>query len=177
MSIPDLLATPRLLLAPPTAADAEAIFTAYAQSSEVVRYLRWRPHSSIGETREFLRECAAAMQGGRAHPRVIRLAATQELIGMIDLRLAGWKAELGYVLARPHWGQGYTGEAAAALIQAAWTNPKLFRIWATCDCDNIGSARVLEKLGMEREGRLKRWVRHPNLSAEPRDAWCYALTR
>jgi ribosomal-protein-alanine N-acetyltransferase len=47
-------------------------------------------------------------------------------------------------------------------------------VWAVCDVDNLASARVLEKAGMGREGRLRRWVLHPNVSAAPRDCWCYA---
>ena len=39
-------------------------------------------------------------------------------------------------------------------LYAIWTRPEIFRIWAVCDVDNPASARVMEKAGMQREGRL-----------------------
>jgi RimJ/RimL family protein N-acetyltransferase len=53
----------------------------------------------------------------------------------------------------------------------------IFRIWAVCDVDNAASARVMEKAGMQREGVLRRWSVHPNISAEPRDSFCYAIVK
>jgi RimJ/RimL family protein N-acetyltransferase len=50
-------------------------------------------------------------------------------------------------------------------------------VWAVTDVDNHASARVLEKIGMQREGLLRRWLVHPSLSPEPRDCWCFARVR
>jgi len=46
-----------------------------------------------------------------------------------------------------------------------------------CDVDNLASARVLEKVGMSREGVLRRSTMHPNASDEPRDSYCYAIVK
>jgi [ribosomal protein S5]-alanine N-acetyltransferase len=51
----------------------------------------------------------------------------------------------------------------------------VFRIGAVCDVEHISSARVLEKSGFVREGLLRRWLLHPNISEEPRD--CYSSAR
>lgn len=59
----------------------------------------------------------------------------------------------------------------------ALRQPAVFRIGAVCDVDNIGSARVMEKAGLVREGVLRRWLVHPNISDEPRDCFSYARTR
>ena len=88
-----------------------------------------------------------------------------------------YKVGFGYHLARPEWGQGYATEAARALVEWALGQRRIFRIWTVCDVGNAASVRVLEKLGMVREGVLKRWSIRPNLSLEPRDSYCYALTR
>ena len=48
---------------------------------------------------------------------------------------------------------------------------------AVCDPDNAASVRVLEKVGMEREGVLRRWMLHPNVSETPRDCLSYARVR
>jgi ribosomal-protein-alanine N-acetyltransferase len=53
----------------------------------------------------------------------------------------------------------------------------VYRIWATCDTDNVASARVLEKAGLRREGTLHRWSVKPNIGPEPRDAFVFAKVR
>ena len=98
-------------------------------------------------------------------------------IGMIELRPSGHRAELGYVLARDWWGRGLMSEAAGAVVEWGLALPPVFRVWAVTDVDNHASARVLEKIGMQREGLLRRWVMHPSLSPEPRDCWCFGRVR
>src|SRR5439155_20109245 len=44
--------------------------------------------------------------------------------------------------------------------------PIFFRVWAVCETANLASARVLEKAGLEREGILRRWLVHPNVSTD-----------
>jgi [ribosomal protein S5]-alanine N-acetyltransferase len=53
----------------------------------------------------------------------------------------------------------------------------IWRIGAGCDVENSASARVMEKAGLEREGILRRWIIHPNISSEPRDWFSYAKVR
>jgi ribosomal-protein-alanine N-acetyltransferase len=98
-------------------------------------------------------------------------------IGMLELRLSAHRAELGYVLARDWWGRGLMSEAASAVVEWSLALPPVYRVWAVTDVDNHASARVLEKIGMQREGLLRRWMIHPNLSPEPRDCWCFGRVR
>ena len=88
-----------------------------------------------------------------------------------------YKDSFAYHLARSEWDQGYATEAARALVDWALSQRRVFRVWTVCDVDNAASVRVLEKLGMVREGVLKRWGIHPNISLEPRDYYCYALVK
>jgi RimJ/RimL family protein N-acetyltransferase len=97
------------------------------------------------------------------------------LLGAAEIRIDRFKVDLGYVLARSEWGKGYMPEAAQALISWALGQEEIYRVWAVCDVENRASARVMEKVGMQREGILKRWVIHPNISTEPRDCYCYAI--
>jgi ribosomal-protein-alanine N-acetyltransferase len=61
----------------------------------------------------------------------------------------------------------------------AWlkTLPGIFRIWATCDTENFASVRVLEKVGLSCEGRLRRHTIRPNVSSTPRDTFVFAWVR
>jgi RimJ/RimL family protein N-acetyltransferase len=101
----------------------------------------------------------------------------EQLIGMAQIQIDRFKANIGYVLARSEWGKGYMPEAAKALLDWAMNRREIYRVWAVCDVENTASARVLEKIGMKREGTLSRWIIHPNVSDEPRDCYCYALVK
>jgi len=68
-------------------------------------------------------------------------------------------------------------EAAQALVEWALSQPEIYRVWAVCDVQNTASTKVLEKLGMRREGVLRRWIIHPNIDVVPRDCYCYAITK
>lgn len=174
---PEIIETPRLVLRRPVPEDATAIFDRYARDPEVTRYLTWRPHLSIERTRDFLRHCAGFWERREAFPWAIVPRGETRPIGMIDLRPQGERAEIGYVLARPFWGRGYMTEAGHAVVEWALAQPGIYRVWAVCDVENAASARVLEKVGMQREGVLRRWIIHPNVDAVPRDCYCYAIIK
>lgn len=176
--LPDLLHTERLLLRAPAAADAPVVFASYAQDPVVTRYLMWRPHASIEETRQFIAACEQAWQGGlrRAYVLTPRDAGGQP-IGMLEARMHAHRVELGYVLARPWWGKGLMPEAVRALAAAVLALPAVYRVQAICDVDNRASVRTLEKAGFAREGRLERCTVHPNLDPEPRACFLYARCR
>jgi [ribosomal protein S5]-alanine N-acetyltransferase len=64
-------------------------------------------------------------------------------------------AMLGYGLGRPNWGKGIALEAVRAAVAWAFDAFDLAKIWATTDARNVRSRRLLEKLGMTLEGRLR----------------------
>ncbi|WP_156430606.1 ribosomal protein S5-alanine N-acetyltransferase [Vibrio tritonius] len=66
---------------------------------------------------------------------------------------------LGYCISKPFEGQGYMTEILEATIDYLFTEQKLHRIMANYIPDNKGSERVLEKLGFEREGYAKRYLK------------------
>ena len=96
---------------------------------------------------------------------------------MIELRINNFKADIGYVVARPFWGRGIATEAGRSVVEWALLQEGIYRVWALCDTENVASARVLEKVGMGREGLLRRNILHPNVSNEPRDSYCYAIVK
>lgn len=177
--MPSVIETPRLTLRRPRREDAEDIFNAYAQDAEVCRYLIWSPHKSIAETNEFLQRVISAWESGETRfPYVIMRREDERLLGMIELRLNDYKADVGYVLAREFWNKGFVTEALCAVMDAAFALERVYRVGALCDVDNASSARVMEKAGMIYEGTLRRYSLHPNINAhEPRDVRVYAKTR
>ncbi|MBZ5537411.1 MAG: GNAT family N-acetyltransferase [Acidobacteriia bacterium] len=177
MKPPEEFETPQLRLRLPALEDAPSIFDQYARDPEVTRYLVWRPHRYIDETREFLRRCKAVWKDGSAFPWIIIRRADEQLVGMIEIRISGHTVSLGYVLARSYWGKGYAPEAVETVVDWALGQSEIYRVWAVCDVENRASARVLEKSRMVCEGTLHRWMIHPNRSDEPRDCYCYAITK
>lgn len=156
---------------------AQDVFEAYAQDPEVARYMIWRPHREIEETIAFLDRCERAWRDGSAFPWTLWMKDDGRLAGMIEARLHGTSVDIGYVLRRGLWRCGLMSEAARFVVTWALSRPDVYRVWATCDVENVASARLLESIGMEREGVLRRWIVHPNISAEPRDALCYAIVK
>ena len=174
---PDSFETARLLLRPVTITDVDAIFGTYAQDEEVARYLIWRPHRSRSETRGYVERCIATPS---------EVERTYVIVGHDDNMVRGafalrqrapHRLDCGYVLARQWWRQGLMTEVLTGVGSWALRQPSVFRIGAVCDVENIGSARVLEKSGFVREGLLRRWLLHPNISDEPRDCYSYARVR
>jgi len=175
--LPEIIETARLRLRPPIDADAQVIFCAYTQDPQVCRYMIWSPHDSVQVTRSFIGECLEAWKDGARMPYVITLRDSRDPIGMIEARMQNTTVDIGYVLARPRWGNGLMPEAIRALGAAALSHARIFRVQAFCDVENIASQRALEKAGFLREGRLERYMVHPNLSPDPRPCFMYAKCR
>jgi ribosomal-protein-alanine N-acetyltransferase len=131
----------------------------YSADAEVARYTVWEP----GTEESAGRFVEAAIQSGTRHPRsVYELAIVEprdgDLIGAARLGIESIehrRADIGYVLGRPWWGQGLATEVVEVLVDLGFRRLSLHRLWATTHPDNIASARVLEKVGFTYEGRLR----------------------
>ena len=177
MKPPESFETLCLHLRRPTMDDAEQVFQGYAQDPAVSKYMIWRPHQDIDTTRAFLDRCAHCWRDGTAFPWLITGKEEGAPLGIIELRIDGHRADLGYGIARRDWGNGYTTEAVEVIVQWAMAQESIYRVWATCDVENLASARVLEKAGLQKEGILRRYIVHPNVSSEPRDCFCFAIVK
>ena len=172
--LPDRFETARLILRPIARQDAPAIFTGYAQDLEVVRFVVWRPHQGLTDTEAYISRCTAA-RPDRARTYALTRRADGRLLGAFELRRPeAHRLDCGYVLARPFWGSGLMTEALTQVTFCAMRQNSVWRIGAGCDVENFASARVMEKAGLAREGILRRWIIHPNISSEPRDWLSYA---
>ena len=86
------------------------------------------------------------------------LKSNNQLIGNCGIRMDkanAVEADIGYELNPKHWNHGYATEAAHAMVDFGFSKFGLHRVWSWCVADNLGSAHVLEKLGMKLEGRLR----------------------
>ena len=177
MKPPEQFEAERLIFRKRRTEDAPTIFAAYAQDSEVTRYMTWRSHKNVEETYRIVELMLKLWDEGEAYSYVITLKGLDSAIGMIAMHPDGFKVCLGYVLARPHWGKGYMTEAVRTMLNWLLEQPDIYRIFAVCDVENLASTRVMEKAGMTREGILHRNSIHPNVSDEPRDSYIYAIVK
>jgi RimJ/RimL family protein N-acetyltransferase len=175
--IPRAFETPRLRLRSPSVDDADAIYAEYARDPAVTKFLSWKTYQEVGPLREYLAKAIAESDCASRGAWVVTLKPDDHPVGMIDARVDGHRFQFGYVLTRRCWGCGYMVEALQPLVDWASAQSEIHRIWAFCDVDNRASAHVLEKLGLQEEGVLRRWVVHPNVSALPRDCRCYSRVR
>lgn len=174
---PEVVQTERLRLRRVRVDDAPDLFDAYAGDERVTRYMTWRPNTSVEQVRGVLVDLEQRTANGEEMNWVLQPPGAAAPIGMVSARTGAHGVELGYVLAHDHWGRGLMTEAVGAVVALARQHDGVHRIWAYRDVDNPASGRVLEKAGLPVEATLKRWVVHPNVSPEPRDAVIHSWTR
>lgn len=172
-TFPVTMKTTRLVIRELEASDADAVQRC-AGDPQVVRYLPFGPNTP-DQTRTFLDRVLVAQQERPRRRYEMAVCQGDELVGCARISIGSpehRQGDIGYMLCRELWGRGLMTEAAEAIIQFGFDSLGLHRIWATCGTENLASARVLDKLGMRREGHLRdeRLVR-----GKWRDTYVYAI--
>ncbi|MGM7684752.1 GNAT family N-acetyltransferase [Cytobacillus sp. Hm23] len=152
------LETERLILRKITLDDVEHIYS-YGSNEEVAKYVTWDAHKSLSDTKAFVDFALCQYENKNVAPWGIEYKEDGKLIGTADFIL--WqpnhnRAEIGYVLSPAYWGKGIATEAAKEIITFGFNHMDLVRIQARCFIDNIGSERVMQKLGMTFEGIIRK---------------------
>jgi RimJ/RimL family protein N-acetyltransferase len=175
----------------------------YACDPEVVRFMVWGPNSKQ-DTQNFVRQLLEWQQEPQRKVFDFAVIAKSDgqLIGScgfhithtvsegssqsVGLATAGdynvdpyshtrdQNAAVGYCFGKAAWGKGYATEAATAVIKFGFEQLSLHKIFATCDVENKGSARVLEKSGMKREGHL---IEDIKVKGRWRDSYLYSILK
>ena len=139
----------------------------WARRLDSCRYQAWGPNTE-SETQAYVREAARLwhQRPQTSFPHTVLAGpAGQEVIGVGDLHLRGsGQGEIGYGIHPRAWGQGLATATARELLRIAFEERGLHRVYATCNPRNVASARVLTKIGMTHEGRLRE-------TALIRDGW------
>jgi RimJ/RimL family protein N-acetyltransferase len=170
--LPVAIDTPRLHLRPQRETDAETLFR-YTSDPELTPFVTWATHREIEETRAWLRSGTEGFAAGKNMIWTIEHAGDPcgaiSLLGITwALRAVRWdRAELGYWIGRPLWGKGLMTEAAVAVTHWAFETLGLHRVTVGCIDENVGSRRVIEKVGFrflckqdEDVWKDGRWLNH-----------------
>jgi RimJ/RimL family protein N-acetyltransferase len=135
------------------AEDDFAAVHSYAGCQPNVEYVLWGPNTPA-QTRQYLAMARAAAQESpvtRYHFAAV-LRDTGHVIGACSLARKGDEADLGWIVHRDHWRHGVGTEMARALVDFGFADLALRRITARCDARNTASWRIMDRLGMRREG-------------------------
>ena len=183
--LPLVIETPRVKLRPQDANDADRFFP-YVSDPALSQYVTWAAHTSVDETREWVKKAAEMVEAGTDMVWTIEHEGAP--VGCVGLHGITWgmrairrdRAELGYWIAKPFWGKGLMTEAATAATRWGFETLGLHKITVTCIDENIGSRRVIEKVGFRflcrseddawRDGRWYAHLRYELISSEWADS-------
>tara|TARA_B110001454_G_scaffold219192_1_gene251209 strand:- start:92632 stop:93672 length:1041 start_codon:yes stop_codon:yes gene_type:complete len=125
---------------------------------DVVRYTRIKTPRTEAQTRERLKDQLQRNDGQEPNGVwAVELNDTKEFIGwFMLLPKPNRSAELGYMMVKKFWGQGYATEVCRCLVEAAFHTLNLSSVQAVTEDGNPASAKILENIGFE-------WLRHDDV--------------
>jgi RimJ/RimL family protein N-acetyltransferase len=155
-------------------ADTDSLFDIFSDR-EAMRFWSTPPFTTRVEAVRLLAEIHDFWRQKTLFQWGIALREDDTIIGTTTLFRFDWqsrRAEIGYILNRRFWGNGFAREALTALIEFAFGELNLHRIEADIDPRNAASQKTVERLGFRREGHLReRWI----VGGEFQDTLFYGL--
>ena len=163
-------------IAPFLDADADDLF-ALQSDADVLRFWDSPPWTDRTSVDRFMAGCRRMSEDGSGARVAIERTSDQTFVGWCTFN--SWNpdfrsASLGFCLNQPAWGYGYATEAGRVLLRWAFDTLDLNRVQSETDTRNAASARVLEKLGFDREGTLREDC---IVNGDVSDSWVYGLLR
>ena len=163
--------TERLILRQFRVDDANDMFV-WASNPEVVKYLSYKPHTSSKATAELLKGWVSGYNSNEVYNWAIELKGTVVgSISVVDSDNDSSCCHLGWQIDEPFWNKGYMTEAANAIVNFLFSEVGYNRIQSGHDTRNIGSGRVMEKIGMSLEGTLRQYCHQKDGSIGDKHLW------
>ncbi|TVZ22892.1 RimJ/RimL family protein N-acetyltransferase [Dokdonia sp. Hel_I_63] len=153
------LTTERITLRPITIADLDVIHNLHSLP-ETDAYNALGIPENIAITKAIITPWIAENQQENITNHTLAIVRTEDhkFIGLYGLKIGSPKyqrAEIWYKIHRDYWNNGYATEATQCILDFCFDSQHLHRVAAGCAVENIGSYKVLEKVGMTREGRCR----------------------
>jgi ribosomal-protein-alanine N-acetyltransferase len=160
-----------------TPADIEAVHTLLSDWT-VVRYMLLPYCETLEESQKCLDELISETPGGAwiSVVRAIEVPDSMPLIGLCGIASlhGSEQGEIWYLVRPDQWGRGIAQLAAGQLLRIGFSELNLHRIFATCLPENPASSRVLEKIGMRKEGHQAKNLKIHDVW---HDSYLYAILR
>ena len=152
------LETKRLVLRRITKDDAAVAFKNWTNDIETTRYLTWKPHGTVENTKKLFEMWENEYNDPNTYRWVVEVKELGEVIGTIDVvhqSIKSGTAEIGYCYGSKFWGNGYGTEALTRVIHYLLNDVGFELIEAKHFVTNPASGRVMEKSGMKYEATLR----------------------
>jgi ribosomal-protein-alanine N-acetyltransferase len=156
-----VLETKRLLIRPFSLTDALVVQKLAGDEAIAATTLNIPHPYEDGMAEEWIGSHQERFEKGEAITFAVTLRDEKALIGAIGLEINQLheRAELGYWIGKPYWNNGYCTEAAREVVRFGLDEYKMLRIHAAHFSSNGASGRVMEKIGMKHEGKLRRHIK------------------
>lgn len=152
------LETERLILRRFEMEDSEALYVNVTSDSMVNKFLTWQLHNNISDTVLLLRGWMERYQDNERYCWAIELKETNQVVGVIaspTVRNRTDTVDVTYCIGSQWWGKGLATEALQAVVDFFFKVVEVNRIEAGYDVNNPNSGRVMEKIGMQKEGIIR----------------------
>ncbi len=149
--------TERLTLRKFREGDVSQVYNNYGRDTKVQKHIKWVPCATLESTNEFIK-MHLENYDSKSDFYAWGIEQDGEIIGSIgafDIDDYIESCEIGYSLGYKYWGQGLITEAVKAVVEYLLTDVGFNRIHASCHKDNVGSEKVMNKIGMHYEGKLR----------------------
>ncbi len=149
--------TDRLILRKFSVEDAQAMYSNWASDEEVTKYLMWKSHADVEESRRILTDWVGLYGDEKYYHWGIVLKESGTLVGgiaVVQMNEEISMAHIGYCIGRKWWHRGITSEALMAVMDYLFDKVGVNRIESRHDPRNPNSGKVMMKCGMKYEGTL-----------------------
>lgn len=155
----------RIILRSLKATDASSIHR-HANDRQVFRYTTLPYPYTIKDARDFIKSTVENLEEQSSYEFGISLKEDDEIVGMIGLKKVNREnklsAELGYWLGKKYWRQGITREAVGLMLDFAFNDINLHKVYAKVMKPNIASFNLLKKFGFQEEGLMREYEKRNN---------------
>lgn len=136
----------------------------YFSNENVMKYALMDRCQSREELLPYFKEVLknnTAVEKRKAYEYGVYLTADDTFIGFADIEVYisnsyGGCGEIGYFFLPQFWGHGYAAEAARMLLEISFNHIRLHRVCASCNSNNVNSEKIMQKIGMKKEGEFRK---------------------
>ena len=150
------IATNRLVLRRFSVADAQTVYSNWANDDRVTKYLTWETHDCVEVTKRVLQEWQENYKKDDCYHWGIEFEGKLiGSIGVVEISDKHSRGVIGYCIGFDYWNKGIVTEALQAVMDYMFSEVNMNKLFAYHDVENPGSGRVMEKCGMVQEGVLR----------------------
>jgi len=151
------LETNRLMLRRIKPKDVDCIYKFYSDLT-TLEYIPKEPFTSLDQARDKIKEFEKLYKEEKAIWWTFTLKTSDDFVGfggVFDINKKSNNAEIGYGLLPEYWGKSFMSELVKEIVDFGFDKLQLHKLSGFITPGNVGSVRVLERLGFEKEGELK----------------------